>query len=89
MSGACAVAPPVDVEEGHEEADRPVTVEDEAGPGYAGIDVRLGQRLHDRRDQVLLIRTDPQPDRDIEVVRGDLLQTECARDAGTIGRSIE
>jgi hypothetical protein len=62
-------------------ADGCVTVKDETGPSRAGMDVCLGQRLHDRRDQVFLFRMDPQTDRGVEVVRSDLFQTECARHA--------
>lgn len=76
--------PPVDVEERHQKTDGPVTVQDEPGPGRVRVDVRLGQGLHDRCDQVLLVRADPQADRGLEGVRGDLFQAECACHAVTL-----
>jgi hypothetical protein len=85
---ARSVAQPVDAQESHEEADRSAVVKDETGPGCSGMDIGLGQRLHDRRDQVFLLRTDPHADGGVHGVRSDLFQTECARHGEILRRLI-
>ncbi|MFE7812587.1 hypothetical protein [Streptomyces sp. NBRC 110035] len=51
---------PVDVEEGRQEADRAVTVHDQAEPGWTYASARdfTTEGLHDRGDRELLVGAD-------------------------------
>lgn len=79
----------VDVQEGHQEADEPVAVQDEPGPGDCLMHVRLGEGRRDRLHQMLLVGPDPEGDRGIDGVGGDLGQPERSSHAETVNGEVK